>query len=232
MKKFLTVALISLTTFAAFAQNIATFKFLGVPVDGRKSEFISALKNKGFTYDVENDCLIGKFNGLESHIYVSENYGKVDRVAVMDANTVSEAQIRIRFNNLLQQFKDNDKKYFSLGDNDPIPDSEDISYELTVHNKVYEAAFYFNPYYGYNDEDRAKLAETAVEQIRAGMASGEYSSDLSDETVASLANLQAIRNALKDTTGQVWFRIAEFYGKYYICLYYDNLKNRPNGEDL
>ena len=31
--------------------------------------------------------------------------------------------------------------------------------------------------------------------------------------------------------GQVWFRIAEYNGKYYITQYYDNLKNRLNGED-
>ena len=30
----------------------------------------------------------------------------------------------------------------------------------------------------------------------------------------------------------VWFRICEFYGKYYINLYYDNEYNHANGEDL
>ena len=30
----------------------------------------------------------------------------------------------------------------------------------------------------------------------------------------------------------VWFMISDFYGKYYIIMYYDNEYNRANGEDL
>lgn len=30
----------------------------------------------------------------------------------------------------------------------------------------------------------------------------------------------------------VWFRIEEYYGKYYIAMYYDNEYNHANGEDL
>lgn len=30
----------------------------------------------------------------------------------------------------------------------------------------------------------------------------------------------------------VWFMISEFYGKYYIIMYYDNEYNHANGEDL
>jgi hypothetical protein len=30
----------------------------------------------------------------------------------------------------------------------------------------------------------------------------------------------------------VWFRISEYYGKYYIVMYYDNEYNHANGEDL
>lgn len=30
----------------------------------------------------------------------------------------------------------------------------------------------------------------------------------------------------------VWFMISEYYGKYYITMFYDNEYNRANGEDL
>ncbi len=30
----------------------------------------------------------------------------------------------------------------------------------------------------------------------------------------------------------VWFMIAEHYGKYYICMFYENKLNKANGEDL
>ena len=46
------------------------------------------------------------------------------------------------------------------------------------------------------------------------------------------ANLYFGTKALENISGQVWFTISEHYGKYYISLYYDNLKNRANGEDL
>ena len=32
--------------------------------------------------------------------------------------------------------------------------------------------------------------------------------------------------------GSVWYMISDLYGKYYIALFYDNLHNRSNGEDL
>ena len=31
---------------------------------------------------------------------------------------------------------------------------------------------------------------------------------------------------------QVWFMICESYGEYYIAMYYDNVYNQANGEDL
>lgn len=30
----------------------------------------------------------------------------------------------------------------------------------------------------------------------------------------------------------VWFMISDYYGKYYITMFYDNEYNRANGEDL
>ena len=32
--------------------------------------------------------------------------------------------------------------------------------------------------------------------------------------------------------GSVWYMISDLYGKYYIALFYDNLHNKSNGEDL
>lgn len=60
---------------------------------------------------------------------------------VADVNTVDETNIRIRFNNLCEQFADN-PKYTSLADNCMIPEDEDISYEMLVHDKRYEAIFH------------------------------------------------------------------------------------------
>ena len=176
---------LTLMTIAIQAQTEVT-KFLGIPVDGAKATMIQKLKNKGF--DTSHDVLKGKFNGHDSHIFVVTNKDKVCRIMVCDAETFDEGDIRIRFNTLCQQFKNN-KKYSVLYAK-PISDSEDISYEMLVHSKKYDACF-------------AQL------------------SDKNDENIESFL-----------LNRSVWFRICEYYGKYYISMYYDNEYNRANGEDL
>ena len=96
MKKLIASFILVMVTFMAIAQTPATFKFLGIPVDGKKSDVIAALKNKGFVYDAKNDVLKGRFNGMDSEIMISENYGKVDRIYVADEDECGEAQIIIR----------------------------------------------------------------------------------------------------------------------------------------
>ena len=230
IKKILTTLTLTLATIVAVAQTPAQFKFLGVPVDGKKSSFIIQLIQKGFKYDVKEDMLTGKFNGMESNIMVSENDGKVDRVYVIDENGCDEAQIRIRYNTLLQQFKSNEK-YLELDENLPLPDDEDISYEMTVHSKTYEATFYFNPIYGWTDEDNLKMAANLRAELDAQIESGEYK-DPTEEKTTQILQAMAAHKLLGMLDGQVWFRIVKRYGDYYIAMYYDNLKNRPNGEDL
>lgn len=220
-----------MVTFMAIAQTPATFKFLGIPVDGKKSDVIAALKDKGFVYDAKNDVLKGKFNGMDSMIMVSENYGKVDRIYVADANTCNEAQIRIRYNNLLYQFQNN-KKYLDYGKNEPIPDDEKISYEMMVHNKSYEAAFFFNPLYEMSEEESDNLADKFAEKVAAEVEAGTLSGEKIKEQIEALTAQNLMKMIEETMEGQVWFTISEYYGKYYISLYYDNMKNRPNGEDL
>lgn len=230
IKKILTTLTLTLASIVAVAQTPAQFKFLGIPVDGKKSPFIIQLIQKGFKYDVKEDMLTGKFNGMESNIMVSENNGKVDRVYVIDENGCDEAQIRIRYNTLLQQFKSNEK-YLELDENQPLPDDEDISYEMTVHSKTYEATFYFNPIYGWTDEDNMKMAANLRAELDAQIESGEYK-DPTEEKTTQILQAMAAHKLLGMLDGQVWFRIVKRYGDYYIAMYYDNLKNRPNGEDL
>lgn len=161
-------------------------KFLGIPVDGTKSEMIRQLKAKGYTSsDFDSEVLKGEFNGRNVYIFVETNNNKVYRVMVANADTVDETNIRINFNNLCGQFKNNEK-YLSIEDY-TIPDSEDISYEMTVHKKRYQAAFY------------------------------QRSTNNSPEELVNRS---------------VWFMISQSYGKYYIVMYYDNVYNQANGEDL
>ena len=216
-----------------FGQSEGTLKFLGIPVDGSKSEMVAALKSKGFRYDSNSGFLVGDFNGRESHIGIVENHGKVYRVVVFDANTYDAGEIRIRFNNLIHQFENSNGKYYYIVQNEIIPEDEDISYEINVHDKQYSATFIYNPLYG-NDELRDKVINEVVEENKLllekkGITSEEFYSN-KDNYIQVFSSI--VDKIFQMSNGSVWFQIFEYYGKYYIGLYYDNLINKPNGEDL
>lgn len=124
----------------AFAQKDVTH-FLGIPVDGFKHDMIRELKAKGFVSSShDKDVLEGEFNGTQVEIHVLTNNNRVYRIAVVDVGMQNETDIRIRFNKLCRQFENNGK-YISFG-NYIIDEDEDISYEITVNKKRYEAVFY------------------------------------------------------------------------------------------
>ena len=240
MKKLLSFIIgILIMCSTVFGQSESTLKFLGIPVDGSKSEMVAALKDKGFRYDSNSGFLVGDFNGRESHIWVVENHGKVYRVVVFDANTSDEGQIRIRFNNLIHQFENSNGKYYYINQNDKIPEDEDISYEISVNNKQYSAEFIYNPLYG-NDELRDRLVNEVIEELglekikdektAGGITYGEFYSDKDnyDQLISSLVGSKIIQMS----NSSVWFTICNHYGEYFIGIYYDNLVNKPNGEDL
>ena len=181
MKRLIIIILALFAGMTISAQtNSNVLKFMGIPVDGSKTQVIQKLKEKGFVYDSINDCLTGQFNGCNSDVFISTNKNKVDRIVVKTLTTLSTADIRVSYNNFLWQFNTNNK-YIASEKNERISEDEDISYEMNAHDKRYEATFYLK------------------ENI---------------------------------TQGMVWFRIYRSFGEYSIAIYYDNLNNRPNGEDL
>lgn len=102
-----------LFSLSVFAQQDVT-KFLGIPIDGFKSEMIKKLKAKGYTeHPYKADVLVGEFNGRDVEISVVTNNNKVYRIFVQDAYTVDEYDIKLRYNKLCEQFENN-KRYISL----------------------------------------------------------------------------------------------------------------------
>lgn len=181
MRKIYSIIVLLVASMTLFAQSDVT-KFLGIPVDGSKPDMIRKLKEKGFVSSVYGDALEGEFNGQEVLVRIGTNNNKVYRIAVADKNLSNETNIRIRFNILCDQFANNPKyNPYSGNVNDYIiPENEDISYEMSVKNKRYQANFYQIP----------------------------------------------------DPMKSVWFMINEFRGEYSIFMFYDNLYNQANGEDL
>lgn len=144
MKKLLLfVAVWVVSSVATFAQSDVT-TFLGIPVDGYKSDMIQALKSKGFvSSSYDKNILQGEFNGTDVSIHVATNNNKVYRLMLCDENTIDELAIRLRFNKLCDQFVANGR-YVTFGEY-KIPEDEDISYQMSVHKKRYEAIFYQAP---------------------------------------------------------------------------------------
>ena len=232
MKKVLITTLLFLAIIIANAQTPSTFKFLGIPVgDKSKSEMINILRRKGFVYDYKYDCLTGEFNGVKSNIFLKEYHGRVNSIGVMDADTRSENAIRIRYNNLLEQLQKKDKYYEPGFQAEPIPATENISYETIVNKKTYDATLYYNPLDGYSEEEMTDFYRSMAEEIKAEVGEEEVAKLTEDEKQNLIIN--KVFDFLHDNTRwYVTLSIAEFDGEYCISLFYGDMKNFPDGEDL
>lgn len=177
MKKVLLLTLMLCFSICTYAQN--AIKFLGIPVDGTKKEMIAKLQAKGYEYNASDDLLYGEFNGRDVFIAINTVNNRVWRIAVKNASSTYEANIKIQFNTLFDQFLNNGK-YYCI-DGNKLDDTDNISYEMTVNHKRYDA------YFG--------LIDTSV-------------------------------------NGIVWYTILEEFGEYAICIFYENMDNAANGEDL
>lgn len=228
MTRIMSLFLMVMFSMIAVAQTDVT-TFLGIPIDGTKSAMRRKLIRKGFVPKTVDgtEFFEGEFNGIDVHIYIVTNNNKVYRLMVCDVKTQSEANIKIRFNNLVSQFKNN--KRYTFTDDCTISESERISYEMTVNKKNYDAVFYQIP-------DMEKVDTLALQaQVRNELLQKftpeqleSPTEDLSQEAQNVMTRIGLELIFMK----QVWFRICEYYGEYYITMYYDNEYNHANGEDL
>ena len=205
---------------------------------------IEKIKQKGFAYhsSYDGDYLEGEFNGSDVRVYVSTYKNKVDRIMVSFMHFCNETQIINEFNSLLLDFE-NSEKYVStaLFRNKYIDRNEHISYEMSVNNKEYYA--YFNQLQSKEEVEKLKTEiydnyESVCSYLKSIFKDSEESmktlSFLDDDSLSKKEKADTIAAIFGDdlTSNSVWFMISEYYGKYYIVLYYDNQKNRPRGEDL
>lgn len=218
------ILLVWLVSITANAQRDVT-KFLGIPVDGSKSEMIQKLKNKGFSYNQKDDYLTGQFNDYNVEISVVTNNNKVSRIFISDKYDVNESSIKIRFNKLCKQFEKNNKYVFF--DDQSIPDEEDISHEMLVNSKRYEAVFYQKPLtydtLSIQKEIRGKLLDKYSEEDLQNP-----SEEIENESISLAKDI--IFDIMEKSP--VWFMISEKYGKYRINMFYDNEYNKSDGSDL
>ena len=229
MKQILTLGLALMLAFAASAQKDVT-KFLGIPVDRSKSAMIQKLKAKGFTYNASDDEFSGEFNGKDVNVRIVTNNNKVYRIFVSDAVGATEGNIKVNFNKLCNQFGKNEKYVpqnvlggFEIGED------EDISYEMSVHQKRYQAAYY---QISEVDKDTSGFTQWAIDKIISKYTEEERQ-NLSEEDVRGLM-VELLFDYMNEKISHrsVWFMISERFGRYYINIFYDNELNAANGEDL
>lgn len=120
-------------------------RFMGIPVTGTKAALTRKLAAKGFTpSQEESGLLLGEFNGRRVRVALTENSGKVWRVAVMFKSLGQEDDIRLLFNSLCRQFQ-NDRRYWAPGQKSFVLDSEEPIFEEMKKGKRYEAGFFQVP---------------------------------------------------------------------------------------
>ena len=214
-----------------------TIKFLGIPVDGSKEEMITKLKEKGFYYNSFFDEIRGEFNGRDVNLYIRTNHGLVNRVCVVFPS-VNKRQIIQEFNDLLSQFQANEK-YMELLPNSKIPSTEDIEYEMSIHNKTYSSTFsYISPDLFTKEEatkirqsvdEVSRMSQNELRQVTQAVSDSLQNNGSQLDMEQALSMLVKMRSIL---AGNVWFTIHEDGSRFQLVLYYDNLNNQPHGEDL
>ena len=142
MKKILCILLLAFSFCMSYGQNKqGALKFLDIPIDGSETQMILKLKRKGFSYDSRNDLLQGQFNGQEVNLYIHTNHNVVDRIYVAFPSRTAQ-DVKDEYNRLLSQLRDN-PKYKVLDIITPIPQEEDLYYEMNVEGRLYETAVYY-----------------------------------------------------------------------------------------
>jgi hypothetical protein len=221
--KTLQIFLLICLPLKSFSQNDIT-QFLDIPIDGFKSDMIQKLKSRGYTLIPNSDGVLeGEFNGTNVKLSLVTNNNKVWRIVVFE-NYTDEINIKFKFNNLIRQFADN-QRYLKQADTTItkfiIPKDEDLSFQISVKKKRYEAIFYQKTI-KYDSLSKEKEALLAKEKLN-----DEYKDRLLQ------INFEISLEAIKCLDKPVWFMIDdEGYDKYRILIFYENEKNKANGKGL
>ena len=232
----LTTALLILSfPFVLSAQKDVT-KFLEIPVDGFESEMIEKLISKGYTIsEYSDDILEGEFNGMDVNISIGTQNNKVWRIAIVDEVYTDEINIKFRFNTLIRQFNNSDR-YVTQSDSViayySIPEKEDISYEMLVNEKRYQAIFFqkSNNYESLTDDEYLEMLTEENIEVRNEL--DEFLSENPGKKAELVRIFRDASNGLNSSNKIVWFVIDELDGKYGIVMFYDNEYNNSDGSQL
>lgn len=196
-------------------------KFMGIPIDGSVDNMIEELKDRGFEHGYGDDYLSGIFNGEKVRVHISTNHNVVDRIKVVYPYCSEDNDTRIKYNTLLSRFNRN-AKYVSLNPRGEIPADERLFWNIQSNSKFYDVAYFYLLPEIKPEEWKAEFNSEYRKHFSKPIESLSY--DELEEVLLCMP--MKIRNAI---SGIVWFTLPNVH---YINIYYDNLQNRPRGEDL
>ena len=197
------------------------FTFRGVPIDGSKEYIEKQLIALGYRKEYSSaEYFEGEFNGEDVKVYIHTHMGIVDRIKV-EFPYERDDVARVKYNNLISRFARNDK-FTSLVTTPKITTEIDSK---KVSKNLYDAT-YFQLTEGTNISSwRAEVNSKVGRMI--GTTVDKISHEELEECLNGLSSA-----LLSKVVGVVWLSFESFYPLYRVVLYYDNLNNRPRGEDL
>ncbi|MDE7474695.1 MAG: hypothetical protein K2M71_03610, partial [Duncaniella sp.] len=219
MKKYVITLFTFLLAYSVYAKE-DVIEFLGIPVDGSKTEVMNQIKAKGFNLmELGNmKVLNGRFNDTDVYINAQTNGDKVYRLVILDAQPMSESMIKIRYNNLCHQFVNN-PKYIS-GEDPSIPENENISFEMKVHGKEYQAIFFQLP------SESGITYEKVLAEVKSLEEAGTFNNLSENEKYEECKKIFEKRLLEVSSNRPVWFTITEAgFNEYQIMMFYENRYN-------
>ena len=245
MKKIVNIILFFLLSLNLFAQTSDhILRFLNIPIDGKRSDMITAIKKRGFEDDTYYPSYVGVFNKHLSLVNIETGKnGKVYRIFIVDYQPRSKKEVIKQYNKLVLQFK-NSEKYIELNDNSLIPDDENLYCEMQINKNNYDSYFFLKPskaskkYNRQEDPQYLVIEKSYIDILREQPVSSMINKSYHDSPPSYSSYYIPLKNSkpvLDDyiakcdeigITGMVWFKIAEANGEFFICIYYDNLMNQ------
>lgn len=138
--RFFSIVLLMMASLAVPAQKATVF--MGVKVDGSKSDVVRKLKSAGFSDGTKPYDLTGEVNGKMSEVSILTHKGKVWRIEVRDYSPYASADDAVRrYNRLIDVFR-KDNSYTEYEQNPYTSETERTFFEEYIREGFYYAEFF------------------------------------------------------------------------------------------
>lgn len=204
-----------------------TITFLGVPVDGTKSDIINALTSKGFAYDMDEDGMFGEFMGESAFVHLSENKaGKVCRLMVY-FHTKESAKENIEvYNKLINRFNADSTTYWSFYEEELLAENANLDSLLNIGENIWA------DYLLSQQIDTAAYLKNVFATMLSKYTPEQIKNPTEEQRLETVAIMQTEVSKLHN--GRVFiilFKDEDEGGKFCVCIYFYNQKNEDPEEE-